>query len=146
MAQFSGCEWFDALSDDTTWPREPLQPDVGIADRVRWETEDAPCTGGGAALDGVPTDEDDTSAAGPTHVLVLCDGKTCAEGYRSFEPGGAFLGAYCVSIDEFESWRASSCPDCTLDCGGGDDMLAWEPHDTLLHLAPCRIRLPGDDP
>ncbi|MBM4368783.1 MAG: hypothetical protein FJ102_21395 [Deltaproteobacteria bacterium] len=79
-------------------------------------------------------------------MLVLCDGKTCAEGYRSFDPGGVFLGAYCVSLDELEAWRASSCPDCWLDCGGGDDMLATEPHDSRLHLAPCRIRLPSDGP
>ncbi|MBM4368781.1 MAG: hypothetical protein FJ102_21385 [Deltaproteobacteria bacterium] len=79
-------------------------------------------------------------------MLVLCDGKTCAEGYRSFEPGGAFLGAYCVTVEEIESWRNASCPNCWLDCGGGDDMLATEPHDTRLHLAPCRIRLPGDGP
>ncbi|MBM4369866.1 MAG: hypothetical protein FJ102_26890 [Deltaproteobacteria bacterium] len=82
----------------------------------------------------------------PTHVLVLCDGKTCAEGYRSFDPGGVFLGAYCVHMDIFEAWQVGSCPDCWLDCGPHEEeRVFYRPNSAYAHLAPCRIRLPSDE-
>ncbi len=134
-----GCDVIGSLTPDEDWPRAPLEPGVGPADRLRWDSEAVACSDG--------KDARETLNDVPTHVLVLCDGKTCAEGYRSFEPGGAFLGAYCVTVEEFESWRDASCPDCWLDCGkAGDDRLLSEPDGSMQHLAPCRIRLPSDEP